>query len=238
MMEDTLNSHASASDSSSQMPEPLEELQGFIVGPLCTNCYLYESIDNGEHVGLIIDAGDQGTAIAQHLPQELHIRYILATHGHNDHVGGVAQLRRLTGARYGIAASDEDRALSAQGPDELGYTYEANAPHADFYLEDSMVLDLGAASFKIMSVPGHTPGSVIIIGQGKAQGLVFTGDTLFKGSIGRTDLLGGDDRLMQQSLKRIVRELDPNSHIFPGHGDPSRMYKELEHNPFLQQYTA
>lgn len=215
-------------------PIPLPELQGFIVGPLYTNCYLYEACDNGKRVGIIIDAGDQGKEIAEHLPSDLEIRYIVSTHGHNDHTGGVACLKRACGAKFGIHAADEARALHAQGPDELGYRYEANAPQADFYLEDGMVLDLGSAAFRVMEVPGHTPGSVFFIGEGAAAGLVFTGDVLFKGSIGRCDLMGGDPDQMDCSLKKIVATIDPQAHIFPGHGDPSRMFKELKTNPFLQ----
>lgn len=158
----------------------------------------------------------------------------MSTHGHNDHTGGVACLKRACGAKFGIHAADEARALYAQGPDELGYRYEANAPAADFYLKDGMVLDLGSAAFRVMEVPGHTPGSVFFIGEGAAEGLVFTGDVLFKGSIGRCDLMGGDQDQMELSLKKIVETIDSQAHIFPGHGDPSRMFKELKNNPFLQ----
>lgn len=216
-------------------PEPLMELEGFTVGPIRTNCYLYKSVENGEQVGLIIDPGDQGTEIADHLPSGMRIKYIVSTHGHNDHTGGVYCLRERTGAKYGIHQADEEEACHAKGPDEFGLTYEADAPRADFYLTEGLRLELGAASFVVMGVPGHTPGSVILRGEGKASGLVFTGDTLFKGSIGRVDLPGGDASAMRRTIERLKRELDPESHIFPGHGDPSRFYKELANNPFLQE---
>lgn len=216
-------------------PEPLMELEGFTVGPIRTNCYLYKSVENGEQVGIIIDPGDQGTEIADHLPSGMRIKYIVSTHGHNDHTGGVYSLRERTGAKYGIHQADEEEACHAKGPDEFGLTYEADAPRADFYLTEGLRLELGAASFVVMEVPGHTPGSVILRGEGKASGLVFTGDTLFKGSIGRVDLPGGDASAMRRTIERLKRELDPESHIFPGHGDPSRFYKELANNPFLQE---
>lgn len=127
----------------------------------------------------------------------------MSTHGHNDHTGGVACLKRACGAKFGIHAADEARALYAQGPDELGYRYEANAPAADFYLKDGMVLDLGSAAFRVMEVPGHTPGSVFFIGEGAAEGLVFTGDVLFKGSIGRCDLMGEIKIRWNSLLKRL-----------------------------------
>lgn len=233
MPQDTQAFHDAAQENAS-LHEPLLELQGFIVGPLQTNCYLYEAQDNGKRVGIIIDPGDQGVEIAQQIPADMEIRYIVATHGHNDHTGGVARLREACGGQYGICQPDEERARHAAGPDDFGYVFEANAPAADFYLTDGMELDLGSASFRVMHVPGHTPGSCIFVGQKKAAGLVFTGDVLFQGSIGRCDLPGGDERTMRASLKRIITELDPQSHIFPGHGNLSRLYKELASNPFLQ----
>ena len=101
-------------------------------------------------------------------------------------------------------------------------------------LEPGEVVGVGAASFRVLPVPGHTPGGVLLVGEGAAEGICFTGDTIFSGSVGRTDLAGGDRAVMTESLHRVAGELAPATHLLPGHGDDTMMSWELRCNPYLR----
>lgn len=202
----------------------------FVVGPLETNCYAY--VSRGEC--LIVDPGNSGAKVAAHLPEGVTVRYLAATHGHGDHVGGVKALRDAVGGRYVIHPADAELARHAGEPSETGRAYDDNAPEPDFTYEEGDVLQLGSARFRVMETPGHTPGSVCLVGEGTATGVAFMGDTLFQGSCGRTDLTGGSPRDMSLSLARLRRELDPQTRLLCGHGEMTTMEEELASNPYLR----
>ncbi len=206
-----------------------DELRQFVVGPIQTNCYVY--VSGGE--ALVVDPAAAGARIAQEL-SDVHIKYIAATHGHGDHVGGVAALVAACGAPYYINEADAERARHAGEPSELGIAYDDNAPEPDGYLAEGTVLTVGTASFKAMETPGHTPGGVCLVGQGTADGVVFVGDTLFPSSHGRTDLAGGDEKTILVSLARMAREIPATATLFCGHGPSTTMAAELSRNPFLR----
>ena len=201
----------------------------FVVGPIETNCYVY--ISEGEC--LVVDPGNSGQAIFEHLPEGVSVKYIVATHGHGDHVGGVKALREATGATYAIHAADAELARHAGEPSEQGRTYDDNAPDPDLTLAEGDVIEVGSATFTVMEAPGHTPGGIVLLGGGTAEHMCFVGDTLFQGSCGRTDLAGGDSEQLKATLARIKREVPPETNLMCGHGEITTMEDELRNNPYL-----
>lgn len=211
------------------MAEKRDELRQFTVTPLQTNCYAYVSA--GEC--LVVDPGGSGAAVAEHL-DDVRVTCVAATHGHGDHVGGVAALCRATGAPFAIHAADAELARHAGEMSEVGRSYDENAPAADRLLAEGDVIEVGTATFTVMETPGHTPGGIVLLGGGSAEGLAFVGDTLFPGSHGRTDLTGGDERAILTSLRRMAAEIAPETMLLCGHGPATSMAVELARNPFLR----
>lgn len=211
------------------MAEKRDELRQFTVTPLQTNCYAYVSA--GEC--LVVDPGGSGAAVAEHL-DDVRVTCVAATHGHGDHVGGVAALCRATGAPFAIHAADAELARHAGEMSEVGRSYDENAPAADRLLAEGDVIEVGTATFTVMETPGHTPGGIVLLGGGSAEGLAFVGDTLFPGSHGRTDLTGGDERAILTSLRRMAAEIASETMLLCGHGPATSMAVELARNPFLR----
>ncbi len=211
------------------MAEKRDELRQFTVTPLQTNCYAYVSA--GEC--LVVDPGGSGAAVAEHL-DDVRVTCVAATHGHGDHVGGVAALCHATGAPFAIHAADAELARHAGEMSEVGRSYDENAPAADRLLAEGDVIKVGTATFTVMETPGHTPGGIVLVGGGSAEGLAFVGDTLFPGSHGRTDLTGGDERTILASLRRMAAEIAPETMLLCGHGPATSMAVELARNPFLR----
>lgn len=201
----------------------------FVVTPLQTNCYVY--ISDGEC--MVVDPGGSGAQLAQHLPEGLVVKYIAATHGHGDHVGGVKALKEATGASYLIHPLDAERAQHAGEANEMGISYDDNAPEPDQTYVEGDSFSVGTATFTVLETPGHTDGSVCLVGGQTASGVVFTGDTVFKGSCGRTDLAGGNARKMMESLARFKEVIPPHTNLFTGHGDYTTMEDELVSNPYF-----
>lgn len=211
------------------MAEKNDELRQFVVTPLQTNCYAYVSA--GEC--LVVDPGGSGAAVAEHL-SDVRVACVAATHGHGDHVGGVAALIRATGAPFAIHAADAKLAARAGEMSEVGRSYDENAPEPDVLLAEGDVLSVGTATFTVMETPGHAPGGVVLVGGGTAEGVAFVGDTLFPGSHGRTDLAGGDEGQIMASLHRMALEIPPATTLLCGHGPATTMARELAQNPFLR----
>ncbi|WP_130811914.1 MBL fold metallo-hydrolase [Olsenella sp. Marseille-P4559] len=203
----------------------------FVVGPIQTNCYAYVSA--GE--ALIVDPGAAGVRVAAALSGE-KVVCVVGTHGHGDHVGGVAALVSATGAPFELAAPDVEMAEHASNPRHSGsgVSYDNDAPAPSRLLVEGDVVKVGTAQFRVMETPGHTPGGICLVGEGTADGIAFVGDTLFPGSCGRTDLDGGDPDAMRQSLSRMGREIAPKTVLLCGHGPATTMAEELENNPFVQ----
>jgi hydroxyacylglutathione hydrolase len=188
-------------------------LRKIVVGPYQANCYILGHEPSRE--GLVIDPGDEPFKIVEEISKlGLRMRFILLTHGHIDHIGGVKEIERITRAPVFIHAHDAP-ALGSQ-------------PHA--YLHDGQQLTLGSYKLNIIYTPGHSPGGVCI----HAPGAVFTGDTLFAGSVGRTDFQGGDHNQLVTSVIKKIFPLGDELRIYPGHGPASTIGKERATNPFFR----
>lgn len=211
------------------MDEKTDELRRYVVTPLATNCYAYVSA--GEC--LVVDPGGSGDRLATAL-DDVRVTCVAATHGHGDHVGGVAALVRATGAPFAIHAADAELARHAGEMSEVGRSYDENAPAPDRELAEGDVISVGTATFTVMETPGHTPGGVVLVGGGSAAGVAFVGDTLFPGSHGRTDLAGGDEVTIMRSLARMAAQIAPETTLLCGHGPATTMERELATNPFLR----
>ncbi len=203
-------------------------IRQFVVGPIQTNCYAL--VDDGEC--LVVDAGASGARIAQEL-EDLHVVGIVATHGHHDHVCGVAALKRATGAPFAISEADAWRCEQALQISSHGFSAAENelenAPAPDRMLHEGDVVEVGRHRLQVIAAPGHTEGGIVLVGDGFA----FVGDTLFAGSCGRTDLLGGDHKTLMATLARLKAEIDPKTTLLCGHGPATTMEAELATNPWL-----
>lgn len=198
------------------------------VGALGTNCYL---VDDGKGGVAVIDPGDEFVAIEEALGDR-PVSLVLATHNHFDHVGALDALAARSNGGWAMGERDIAGlgASLASSARQFGCLVHVESSPAAV-LHDGDVLEVGALRFSVLATPGHTPGGVSYYDA--VHGLLFTGDTLFAGSAGRTDLHGGDQRALYASLARLGT-LPPQTAVYPGHGHASSMGEELACNPFLR----
>lgn len=197
------------------------------VGPFASNCYIVGDEAGGQ--GMIIDPGDEAAKILAKIKKlELDIKHIILTHGHIDHAGALAEVKEATGAGVAIHTRDkavlEDRSLSMF----LGIPYRT-LPVIDRLLEDRDVVSVGGLDFIVIYTPGHTPGGICLFG----DGVLFSGDTLFRGSIGRADFPGGSYERLLESIQDNLMVLDDDIKVYPGHGPETTIGAERRGNPFL-----
>ncbi len=198
------------------------------VGGLQTNCYIL--VAEGSNECAVIDPGGEPTRVVDAVTAaDLNLRYILCTHGHSDHTGGVALLQQELGGNFYLAESDV--IYSENPPDWLvtalgGFTVP---PDPDPELENTEDLSFGSSKIAFLRTPGHTPGSTCFL----FEDMLFTGDTLFRDSIGRYDLPGGDGRQEIESIKSRLLVLPDETVVYPGHGPSSTIGHERISNPFL-----
>lgn len=192
-------------------------LRRLIVGNLHTNCYLVAAGKRDQ--GVIIDPGGSLERITQASAEEgLSVKYIINTHGHPDHVAADIDLARITGASVAVHPLDAIWSLDTK---------------SILKLDDGMTLEVGSLRLRVIHTPGHTPGSVCIY----LDGILFTGDLLFQGSVGRTDFPGGSSADLMRSLREKIVVLPPSTRVLPGHGEETTLEEELKHNPFLQGFS-
>lgn len=199
-----------------------------VVGELQSNAYIVGCPER--KTAVVIDPGAEGERILDAArTQGFKLTHILLTHGHADHIGGVAVLRQATGALVAIHTADapmlDDPALNLSLYFGRGYT--AGLPDID--LKNGDVIEVGEFFLETRHTPGHTQGSVCFVG----PGAVFSGDTLFAGSVGRTDFPGGSLQELLRSIKDQLLSLPEETIVYPGHGTVTTIGEEREHNPFL-----
>jgi len=201
-----------------------------VVGPFAANCYLAICTRTGDAI-LIDPGGDCGRALDLRNPEGYRIGRIFCTHGHIDHVAGAAEARAATRAPLQIHAADEGW-LAALGKQAEMFGLDAvEAPTVDHRHEDGESFGLGACEATVIHTPGHTPGSSCLFFP-EAR-ILFTGDTLFSGSVGRTDLPGGDTEALVGSIREKLFPLGDDVRFYPGHGPGGTLAEERRANPFV-----
>jgi len=190
------------------------KVEKLLVGPLEVCCYLVYCERNRE--GVIIDPGDEDPRIVELVDKlGIRIKHILATHAHPDHVGGVDYLRKELGATYLVHRFDAEFFKEPGNMQPfLTWGFPEN-PEEDEVFEDGELIIFGEEVLKVIHTPGHTPGSSCFYSE--KERIVFTGDTLFVGAVGRTDLPGGNFSQMIESIKEKLFTLPEDTVIFPGH---------------------
>lgn len=200
------------------------------VGPFEANCYIIG--DNETREAIVIDPGGDATRILNLIDQHaLRVSTIINTHGHIDHIAANPDVRRHTGAAIGIHPDDapllQDPLLN--GSAMFGIPFRSHRP--DFLLGEENQHAVGRLIIRVLHTPGHTRGSICLL----INETIFTGDTLFKESVGRCDLPGGDAEELQHSLKKKILPLSDTYIVYPGHGDVTNIKHERQRNPFLCQ---
>ncbi len=191
------------------------------VGQLETNCYVVTDEDALECA--VIDPGDESNTILDYIEgNKLSCKAVMLTHAHFDHVGAVNAVLEATGAEFYMCEKDMELV-------KTGTSGRFTTPENTHFYKDGDEVKVAGLTFRVMETPGHTPGGVTLV----CGDAVFTGDTLFRGSCGRTDLPGGDMRAELRSLKRIA-QLEGDYEVYPGHAESSMLSIEREHNPYVR----
>ena len=205
-------------------------LEMLTVGPFQENCYIIGDEQTG--TGALVDPGDEGTRIALAVEQTgLDIGQIIITHAHIDHVGGVAAL--VDEYACPVLMHAEAEPMLGQLPTQammMGLRF-GKVPAVDRHIEDDEVLEVGGLELKALYTPGHAPGHLAFYLE--SEGLVLSGDALFAGGVGRTDLFGGDMELLLRSIVERLMTLPDETRVLPGHGPETTIGEERAHNPFL-----
>ena len=177
---------------------------------------------------MIVDPGSSFRHISATLanPGQPEVKAIILTHGHFDHIGAVDKLVKLYGCPVYACRQDQDIMTDPALNQFADATATIHSPLS--WIEESPLV-IGSMTFTVYFTPGHTPGSVMF----EIENNLFTGDTLFCGDVGRTDLYRGSETQLNQSLK-MIRNLNPDLVIWPGHGDSSTLWQQLKTNPYLQ----
>ena len=201
------------------------KVEVLVVSLFATNCYLVYGEEDKEAV--VIDPGAEARKIIEAIKLfELRPNYILNTHGHIDHIGANAKLK----AEFNVPVMLSEKDLDLYFNPGFGLKHVLKKqPRPDYFLQEDDIINFGTNCLKVIETPGHTPGGISFLAPGK----VFCGDTLFSGSIGRTDLLGGSFNQLLTSIKEKLLSLAPGTVVYPGHGPLSTIGNEKANNPFL-----
>ncbi len=200
------------------------EIQSFVTTPFAENAYLVT--DSGE--AMVIDPGEATQELLDAI-DGLRVTTLVNTHAHIDHVGGNAEIKRRTGAEFVCHADAREMLASVPMQGKMFGIAVEPSPEPDRFIAEGDSLTVGGVTLKIVDVPGHAPGHIALVG----DGFVISGDVLFAGSIGRTDLFGGDMDLLMESIRTKLLPLPDETVVLSGHGPPTTIGAERETNPFI-----
>ncbi|WP_025690321.1 MBL fold metallo-hydrolase [Paenibacillus zanthoxyli] len=204
-------------------------IRNFSLGPLQTNAYLLTGADPGK--GIIIDPGMNPAPLVRAI-QDMEIEVILLTHAHFDHIGGVDEIRKLKNCPVYLHALESDWLTSAKLNGSLMWPNVSppiTTDPAEFDLDEGQTLELIGNTFRVFHTPGHSPGSVSFL----CGSDLFAGDVLFRLGVGRTDLPGGRERDLLDSIQGKLFKLDDDVTVYPGHGPRTRIGFERANNPYV-----
>lgn len=198
------------------------------VGSLQANCYIVGCPETNK--GFIVDPGGDADQIIEAVERlGLEITYIFNTHEHVDHIAANRAVKEATGATL-VAHEVAAEQIAHPHPFWASMVGGVDSAEPDETMVDGDTFEVGTLTVEVLHTPGHSPGGVCL----GVDGVVFTGDTLFARSVGRTDFPGGDMDALETSLKRLVEHFDPETRVYPGHRGPSTIGDEVEKNPYLQ----
>ena len=207
-------------------------IKTFTVGSFASNSYLVVCEETKGAV--LIDAGGDYNVVAQEI-ENLHanLKYIFYTHAHLDHISGGYDIR--VNKEIKAFLHSDDKFLLDKFKEQLAIfgMPDTKSPTVDEFIKDGQILEVGTLKFKVIHTPGHSPGSVCYL----ADNVLFSGDTLFADSVGRTDLPGGSYKQLKDSIVNKLFVLDENIKVYPGHGQSTTIGHEKENNPFFGKQT-
>lgn len=201
----------------------------YALGPIQTNCHVVRS-ERGAREAAVIDPGADAATLRLELARMgSSCAGILITHGHYDHLGAVADLAEGTGAS--VTMPEGERELLERFRDYAPAAFPGRPYTADSFVEGGETVSVAGIDFECVAIPGHSPAHVGYY----ADGCLFSGDLLFAGSVGRVDLPGADWDTLLASVRTLAERYDPETVVYPGHGGPTTLGRELERNPFLAE---
>lgn len=199
------------------------------VGFLAANCYLAYCEDTRE--AIVLDPGGDGDKILKTIDElDLKVKFIVDSHAHYDHIAANGELKEALNVPILIHKADAEALVNPELNFSSFLAYPYTSPRADRLLEDGDQIVFGRVKLKVLHTPGHTPGSICLLGEGE----IFTGDTLFAGGVGRTDLPGGSFQKLVYSLKHRLMALPDWLKVYPGHGPQTVLGYEKRVNPYLR----
>ena len=206
-------------------------VDAYELGPLGTNCYIVRR-ERGAQEAVVVDPGDDAATLRLELARMgARCAAILVTHGHWDHLGAVADLADAAGAPVHMAEAER---VALERPDEVSPGMRVRPYTPDVLLDGDETLELAGLTIETVLVPGHSPAHVAFY----ADGCLFSGDVLFAGSVGRTDLPFGDGEQLLRSIGTLIDRFPPETAVYSGHGPATTLAAELARNPFLAELRA
>ena len=205
------------------------KIKRFALGALWTNCYV---ISDAASEGIVIDPGGPAAEVEEYIrDNDIRLHWIILTHGHGDHIGGVSELRNLSENGIAVHTEDADCLVDANRNLSAFMGTSVELPSADKKFNEGDTLKVGSMNIRVIHTPGHTVGGICLHIKDEDEEVLISGDTLFARSIGRSDLPGGDEDVLVRSLKKLT-DFPDKLRVLPGHGPETTIGAEKIYNPY------